>query len=205
MLLPEPIKPWKPPEVGKIARGDAETLAGTIPSILFSWELTDSRLAQLFQVLCNSNTLAPSRAYGTISNIPGRKKALLAAASVFFHSDEQDTQDQNQNKIKDQKYLKELTKKYNELGGVRNNIAHSMLINFDGKVNDLVGAFLIPPFYSTSKMPTGNLKDISYFYDAVAVWDIACYFREFDNHVFTYVLYISRTYGIPVTSGGPLV
>lgn len=117
---------------------------------LHSWEHAESALARLFQVFCESQSVAACRAYGVIEGPFVRAQTLQLAAETFFsvpsRADELDKAD-----------LKALRTAYSDASRYRNNIAHGMTVGFrlreDGA---FLGYFLTPPSYASKKV--GNLN-----------------------------------------------
>ena len=51
---------------------------------LGTWEHAESALIKLYQILCETKSLAACRAYGTTESVPARYFALRYAAKEFF-------------------------------------------------------------------------------------------------------------------------
>jgi hypothetical protein len=78
-------KTWLPPEkeipsdtfVGQVTLAPIYTAVG---SALSRWEHLESGLTRLFQLLCETPSLAACRAYGTVESCYGKSQMLRAAA-----------------------------------------------------------------------------------------------------------------------------
>lgn len=85
---------------------------------LSTWEHAESALIKLYQLLCETKSLAACRAYGTLESVYARHLALKYAAREFFVS--RDTADLT--------LALPLIKVYEKAGQYRNQIAHGMAI-----------------------------------------------------------------------------
>ena len=134
-----------------------------------AWEHAESGTIKLFQVLCETKSLAACRAYGTIDSVFGRHLALKYAADEFFHTRE----------LSDCKLTHSLVATYNETGQYRNEIAHGMAVYPHG-----FGYFVCAPSYSSRRRSTARPSEkwglgSKYFY-RVAEIDL---FRERFEHI----------------------
>jgi len=106
---------------------------------LSMWEHAESAFIKLFQLLCETESLAAPRAYGTLESTFARQLALKYAAEEFFA--EREAQDRN--------HTLELLKAYSAAVEYRNQIAHGMAMQ-----PHAFGYFLCPPSYSSRRRET---------------------------------------------------
>jgi hypothetical protein len=135
-----------------------------VGAALSNWEHLESGLTRLFQLLCETPSLAAPRAYGTVESCYSKAQMLRAAATVFFDTrhpfDEQHSAE-----------IKALITAYEKGQELRNNIAHGMAMGWLIARN-LNGYFLCPPSGATKKIKRGNrhiFENIAYFYDVADI------------------------------------
>ena len=124
-----------------------------------------THFTRLFQLLCETPSLAACRAYGTVESCYGKAQMLRAAAEVFFDTrqpfDEQHSAE-----------IKALISAYERGQQLRNNIAHGMAMGFMLGRNHS-GYFLCPPSGATKKIKRGHhqhyFDKIAYFYDVADI------------------------------------
>ena len=83
---------WKESDPKQMGDDEVEEIYVCVGAALTVWENLEANLAALFMmfVQCKAETntyKAVSRAYGSIESSAGRRKALAAAANVYFGKD----------------------------------------------------------------------------------------------------------------------
>ena len=127
------------PSVDFIGEKSTAPIHEAVGRALSAWEHAESALIKLYQLLCESESLASCRSYGTIESVFGRHLALKYAAEEFFLQRDQP----------DLKSVLALIKTYNEASTYRNQIAHGMAVQ-----PHAFGYFLCPASYSSRKRET---------------------------------------------------
>lgn len=102
---------------------NAAPLYAAAGSALSAWEHAESALMTVFQVLCETPSLAASHAFGTIASVQGRKAALAAAAEEFFRRRRAGS---GTNVEAQEKSVAALLKAYQTASICRSNIAHGV-------------------------------------------------------------------------------
>ena len=153
---------------------------------LSAWEHAESALITLYQLLCESESLAPCRSYGTIESVFGRHLALKYAAEEFFLQRDQ----------ADLKTVLALVKIYNEGSISRNQIAHGMAMQPHS-----FGYFLCPASYSSRRRETPR-PDVmwgfgaSYFYRVKEIDSCEGHFTDILNGAMTLAMELNVKYKI---------
>lgn len=175
------ISPWEPtkfvlPSPSHKGELTPEIVYVEIGRALHTWEHAESALARLFQVLCESRSIAPCRAYGTIESPYQKVQVLRHAAEAFFG---------RRDILSDQDHTdaKALFTAYSSASEYRNNIAHGMTIGHYLSDGTHSGYFLCPPSYSTKKVKRHKTSELylsgaKYFYKAE---DVLHYSRRFQE------------------------
>jgi hypothetical protein len=178
------ISKWEPTtcvQPGPSHRGAAtpDEIYLEVGRSLHRWEHAESALARLFQVFCESQSVASCRAYGVIEAPFVREQTLRFAGETFFsvpsRADKKDKAD-----------LKALLAAYSNASQYRNNIAHGMTVGFylkeDGSYS---GYFLTPPSYASKKVGSLNTSGMhpwfltyNYYYTASDVMHYTNRFQE---------------------------
>jgi hypothetical protein len=155
--------------------GDRESIYLAAGKALSAWEHLESGLTRLFQLLCETPSIAACRAYGVVDSCHLKSQMLRTAAIVFFerHKPFDDKHDD---------LIKGLITAYERAQQARNNIAHGMVTGylFVGG-GSAVGYFLCPHSGTTKKRKIGDgpyFEKIDYFYD---VSDIQHCFSRFNS------------------------
>ena len=153
---------------------------------LSAWEHTESALIKLYQLLCESESLASCRSYGTIESVFGRNLALKYAAEEFFLQRDQ----------ADLKSVLALIKIYNEASTYRNQIAHGMAMQPHS-----FGYFLCPASYSSRRRETPRPEVMwgfgaSYFYRVREIDNCTMHFTNILNGAMTLAMELNATYQI---------
>jgi hypothetical protein len=143
------LKAWNPPareEPSRQRRGEISTdrIYLAVGRAMSRWEHAESALIKLFQLLCESESLAVCRAYGSIVSAAGRSEALLAASLEFYARRE----------LLPPIELTSLIKAFGVAGGFRNKIAHGIVTGCDAPDGEHLGYYLMPPSYTTRHRAT---------------------------------------------------
>ncbi|MDR6935473.1 hypothetical protein [Luteibacter sp. 3190] len=167
---------------------------------LTAWELAESALAALFLVVSNvtdaNGVNAIRRAFGSVESSAGRRRALKAAAEIYFGN--------YWSEPRFRKPFDQLTKAFEGGSSRRDEIAHGVAypMSIDGKA---VGAFLYPAEYNTERtLPwIASLDDpfaitrARYRYSSAAIYEYAKRFSELSNKVWEYAASIRKVNGVP--------
>ena len=153
---------------------------------LSTWEHAESALIKLYQLLCESESLASCRSYGTIESVFGRHLALKYAAEEFFM----------QRDHTNLKTVLALVKIYNEASTYRNQIAHGMAMQPHS-----FGYFLCPASYSSRRRETPRPAVMwgfgaSYFYRVSEIDNCAGHFTSILNGAITLAMELNAKYKI---------
>jgi hypothetical protein len=161
---------------------------------LHCWEHMESALIRLFQVLCESRSIAACRAYGMIESSFTKHQVLRQASEAFFGAH------QPFDKTNDADTTALLTS-YQTAFQYRNNIAHGMTVGFylDGGVHS--GYFLCPPSYASKKVKRHKpnviyLRGASYFYNAKDLTHYADEFTKLLNEAVRIAHLINEKYNV---------
>ena len=150
-----------PSHKGEIA---PEVVYVEVGRALHAWEHAESALTRLFQVFCESTSIAACRAYGVIESPFTKAQTLRQTAEAFFGrrdlSDSEDYAD-----------AKSLIAAYENGSKYRNNIAHGMTVGHHLADNSHSGYFLCPPSYTSKKVKRHATTEVyllgaEYFYTA---------------------------------------
>ena len=148
---------WDRPTLDTGGRGDADANAifHSVGLALTTWENAECALATLFQILSNVRTpdahQAVLRAFGSVESSAGRRRALEAAAEIYFGQYWSDPIVR--------KPFKNLMSAFEKASARRDDFAHGMAYSVivDGEDK---GAFLFPSNYNTGRthawMTTGD-------------------------------------------------
>ena len=153
---------------------------------LSRWEHVESANIKLFQLLCETKSLATCRAYGTLDSIFAKNNALKYAGKEFFLSRDKD----------DFTKLNELLKVYIKAGEYRNKIAHGMAVQ-----PHAYGYFLCPPSHASRRRETPYPKEkwglgADYFYRVKEINHICLRFEQILKSTMTLVIYLNEKYSI---------
>lgn len=153
---------------------------------LSAWEHSESAFIKLYQLLCETRSLAACRSYGTIESVFGRHLALKYAAEEFFLLRDK----------ADLKLVNSLIKIYNEASTYRNQIAHGMAMQ-----PHLHGYFLCPASYSARRRKTPYATTLwgfgaSYFYRAAEIGHCKTHFTNILNSTMSLVMYLNEKYKV---------
>lgn len=141
-------KRWDRPALDPNARGDADVSAifHSVGFALTTWENAECALASLFQVMSNVTAQnayqAVLRAFGSIESSAGRRRALEAAAEIYFGQYWSDPVVR--------KPFKDLMSAFEKASARRDDFAHGMAYSVIVD-NDDKGAFLFPSNYNTGR------------------------------------------------------
>lgn len=187
----QPPPPWKPPQ--HVTPSDAFLGERTTVPIheavgraLSAWEHAESGLIKLFQLLCETKSLAACRAYGTAESVFARYLQLRYAAEEFFA--DRDAEDLQQ--------VLSLLNTYKDTGPYRNQIAHGMAIQ-----PHAFGYFLCPPSYSSRRRTTPYPTErwglgASYFYRVAEIDHCRLKFEQILAATMSMVLYLNDKYHV---------
>ena len=118
---------------------NASVIHEAVGRALGTWEHAESALIKLYQILCETKSLAACRAYGTTESVFARSLALRYAAEEFFAN-----RDKN-----DLRLVTSLLKVYSDADPYRNQIAHGMPLQPHG-----FGYSLCPASYASRRRNT---------------------------------------------------
>lgn len=153
---------------------------------LSAWEHAESALIKLYQLLCESESLASCRSYGTIESVFGRHLALKYAAEEFFIRREE----------ADLKAVLGLLKIYNDASTYRNQIAHGMAMQ-----PHAFGYFLCPASYSSRRRETPRPEAMwgfgaSYFYRVREIDSCTSHFLSILNSAMALAMELNAKYQV---------
>lgn len=183
--------PWKPPP--KVVASPTHTGEQTTSTIheavgraLSSWEHQESAFIKLYQLLCETKSLAACRAYGTLESVFARNLAQKYAAEEFFAS-----RDPN-----DLTLVLSLLTVYNDAAQYRNQIAHGMAIQ-----PHAFGYFLCPPSYASRRRQTPYPTKLwglgaRYFYRVAEIEHCRTHFEDILKATMSMVLYLNEKYKV---------
>jgi hypothetical protein len=190
------LKTWLPPEKKipsntYLGHASPDPIYTAVGAALSRWEHLESGLTRLFQLLCETPSLAACRAYGTIESCFLKSQMLRSAAEVFF--DMRQPFDEEHSKA-----IKELFAAYEKAQELRNNVAHGMVVGYlTGK--NRTGYFLCPQSGATKKITRRNkpyLEKIAYFYDATEVNKCAERFTALLDETMRLIQSINKKYAV---------
>jgi hypothetical protein len=188
---------WIPPEKkipsknhpGHITQ---EPIYAAVGLALSRWEHLESGLTRLFQLLCETPSIAACRAYGTVDSSFLKAQMLRSAATVFFDT-RQPFDEEHSTEVKN------LLSAYEKAQETRNNIAHGMVTGYARVGENPHGYFLCPPSGATKKIKRGNkpyLEKIEYFYDATEIGHCAERFTSLLNETMRLILSINKKHAV---------
>ena len=138
-----PLAVWQPPiriEPSASHKGEAtfEVIHASVGGALSQWEFVETVCLKLFQLFCETPSLAACRAYGTIISGAGRIQALEAASVEFFRR-------------RGEPYPEDLTallRAAQKGGGFRNKIAHGVATGCRDEAGASYGYYHMPASYA---------------------------------------------------------
>jgi hypothetical protein len=172
-----------------------EPIYTAVGRALSRWEHLESGLTRLFQILCETPSLAACRAYGTVESCSLKAQMLRSAATVFFDTREPDAE-HNQG-------FKDLVAAYEKAQEIRNNIAHGMVTGYMRVGARNHGYYLCPPSGATKKIKRENkpyFEKIAYFYDANDIDNCAERFTSLLNEAMGLILSLNNKYAVLTNS-----
>ncbi len=186
-----PPAKWSPPirtvpSANFVGEDSTAPIHQAVGRALSAWEHAESALIKLYQLLCESKSLAACRSYGTIESVFGRHLALKYAAEEFFlHREEADL-----------KFVLGFIKTYNEASAYRNQIAHGMAMQ-----PHAFGYFLCPASYASRRreIPRPDIMwgfGASYFYRVSEIDSCANHFTNILNAAMTLAMELNVKYKI---------
>jgi hypothetical protein len=138
---------WTPPvrvvpSKAHLGDKDISAIYLAVGEALSRWEHAESALIKLYQLLCETDSLAPCRAYGMLTGFTGRADMLKAAADEYFHRRDK----------ADHEVVKEIIQGFTNAAKYRNNIAHGIAagMNLSG-TKEHAGYYLQSPSYAEKK------------------------------------------------------
>lgn len=130
--------PWDALPRPQTGTPDLDVLYAAVGRALSQWEVLESNLARIFQLLCNASEAA-AVAYGAVSSFTGRCDMLEAAFRCYSGK-------------KKFARLPKLLGEIKKFSARRNDIAHGVAIESTrNKVAE--GYLLVPSFYNSRKRP----------------------------------------------------
>lgn len=175
---------WQPPKRELRPARTASQIFLAVGKALTAWEEIETWMAVLFQLLCETDNIAPIRAYGVIENVNGKRQAIEQAFQVFFR----DRTETGYSDFDFKDDIPDLLKLYDYLSTLRTNIAHGMAIYLQDTPGP--GWFFGPPSYWSRKYKSHgqssdyyDWKNASYFYSVQNIRDISNKFIELSGHL----------------------
>jgi hypothetical protein len=180
---PPPKKVASPTYLGE---EDMPVIHTAVGRALSTWEHTESALIKLYQLLCETKSLAACRAYGTAESVFARFLAQKYAAEEFFENRDTD----------DLRLVVSLLKTYNDAATYRNQIAHGMAVQPHG-----FGYFLCPASYASRRRDTPYQAQLwglgaSYFYRTAEIDHCRDHFEDILKAAMSLVLYLNDKYQV---------
>ena len=182
---------WKAPpkEVASpmyLGEQSASAIHEAVGRALSAWEHAESALIKLYQLLCETKSLAACRAYGTAESVFARYLAQKYAAEEFFAN-----RDAN-----DLRLMVSLLKIYNDAAPYRNQIAHGMAVQ-----PHAFGYFLCPASYASRRRDTPYPTQpwglgASYFYRVAEIDHCRNHFENILKAAMSLVLYLNEKYQV---------
>ena len=182
---------WTPPAkqvaspayVGEQSTSPVHEAVGRALSI---WEHGESVLIKLYQLLCETKSLAACRAYGTAESVFARYLAQKYAAEEFFANRDGSDRD----------LVMTLLKTYNDAASYRNQIAHGMAVQ-----PRAFGYFLCPASYASRRRATAYPTQrwglgASYFYRVAEIDHCRDRFESILKATMSLVLYLNEKYQV---------
>jgi len=188
------------PSPGEAGDASADPIFHAVGMALSTWESAECALATLFQVMSRAETAnahnAVRRAFGSIESSAGRRKALEAAAEVYFAPDWENPV------VK--KPFKGLMLAFEEGSKRRDEIAHGMAYGVTSN-NNHMGSFLFPAEYNTQRTtPWMSNRDdpfaftrAKYRYTSTMIHGLVKKFGELHGKVYEYISAIRMVNGVP--------
>jgi hypothetical protein len=187
----EPPREWDAPKrelPSEQFLGESSTtpIHEAVGRALSSWEHAESAFIKLFQLLCETRSLAAPRAYGTLDSTFARQLALKYAAEEFFA----------QRDAEDLSLVQSLLKIYSKAAEHRNQIAHGMAMQ-----PHAFGYFLCPPSYSSRRRETPYPTQqwgfgAKYFYRVSEIDSIRDHFEQILGSCMSMVLFLNEKYSV---------
>jgi hypothetical protein len=187
----KPLPSWSPPARENPSpefHGETTTavIHEAVGRALSMWEHAESALIKLFQLLCETESLAAPRAYGTLQSTFARESALEYAAEEFFAR--RDAQDHE--------LVIGFVREYRKASVYRNKIAHGMAMQ-----PHEFGYFLCPPSYSSRRRETPYPTQqwgfgAKYFYRVQEIDRIRDRFEQILSSGMSLVLYLNEKYKV---------
>jgi hypothetical protein len=192
---------WERPSIDHSAKGDVDvrSLYQAVGEALSSWENAEDTLAVMYRLLCkldsDDSIIAVNRAFGSIESSAGRRRAILAAAEIFFGEHWDDSS----------KYFEALMDAFSRASSRRDEFAHGV-VTIIGRMGESLGAYLLPSDYNTHRnnpymadieewhIPIGRAK---YFYTSSTIRAFTDKFCNLRLEVYRYMLQIKLVNGTP--------
>lgn len=137
-------KHWSRPNPKSIGDEDHTLIWQGVGEALSSWELVELSLSSLYAILCGNESyiasLAVRRSFGAIEFNSGRRKAICAAAEVYF------ARLWSAAKVE----IDQIDSNVANASRRRDDIAHGLLTTLTAH-DGFRGSFLMPPNYNTGR------------------------------------------------------
>lgn len=182
---------WKLPQIEiasatYIGEQNTSVIHEAVGRALSTWEHAESAFIKLYQLLCETKSLAACRAYGTAESVFARYLAQKYAAEEFFSN-----RDAN-----DLRLVVSLLKIYNDAAQYRNQIAHGMAVQ-----PHAFGYFLCPASYASRRRDTPYPTQLwglgaSYFYRVAEIDHCRDHFENILKAAMSMVLYLNDKYRV---------
>lgn len=187
----------KPAAIGD---SDADATFRAVGLALTNWELAETDLATLFSMLSGATDVgafnAIRRAFGAIESSAGRRKAIEAAAEIYFSHDWKDSAVSGP--------FNGLMAAFRDASARRDEIAHG-IVHALSVNNEQLGCFLYPAEYNTQRTHAWmagdgdpfDFKRAAYRYTAGDIVEYARKFGELGGRVLSYTVSIRKIGGTP--------
>jgi hypothetical protein len=190
------LNPWQPPAPRKpssshVGHATQDEIYLAVGRALSRWEHMESAFIKLFQVLCESSSLAACRAYGSILTSSGRVAALKMAAEEFFDRRDLEVAED----------LSALFNAYEKTSRYRNYIAHGMVSGLRDSEGIERGYYLSPPSHASRQRTSSAPTDFwwltaKYFFNAKNIDDCTARFQELLDHSMRTMLEINAQFDV---------
>jgi hypothetical protein len=177
MTSPTPSFPiWHPPPGTKPSRsymGEPRKaiIFEAVGETLHLWESLEMTMATLFRRLCEAESLAAQRAYGTLFGANAKGDAIEAAADEFFRRRRAPTPADAERMAAARSWLTRFVSAHGAASTYRNNIAHGMAWEMhtfvqkeDGTQLESLGFYLCAAPQTTRKLELPDSHLSKYYY-----------------------------------------
>jgi hypothetical protein len=128
-----------------------------VGAALSAWEKLEWQISRVFGILCETQTTAAQRAYGSAASHGARNDMLREAGEVYFHRHPAHKET-----------FRQLLEEFGKLAGRRNDIAHGCVVR-RANVGSGHGHWLEPLDYNSRKTNAINLGARKYSYTHIQI------------------------------------